>query len=511
MSALGSPDLEMTAEGNLALQSDQPGGRSVVPPFSEKFSVDEKLKLSHEYFKQTIYKFFREKTITPLSQLRTTPSFPTPYVLAQLASKAYEDYKRGETDAQYETRLALPDGWKLLTTASNSSKSNGYFGAAYWHPENQQVVIAHRGTKLTNLGAIFTDVVGVTFKHHVPQMGSASTFAHKVVEVLREFDQENGTKFEVFFTGHSLGGWLAQITTFTTKYFKAEGNTFLKINSIPQSYHPQTAAFDSPGCKDMLSQMTDKIDVGLEGRSIDLEHLDITSYLSAPNRINTCNEHLGRVYRIFPDLSDLGWLEKRTALYNLAAHNMKNIVETFDPNTGQIREDEQGNLKVRVVVDWPDTAGLSRGKEYKLFFKWAKDFNNYHPDITDQTLQIKGYHPLRYQTKTYDKRVSRLSVFCEKERKFLESYRLLRQLPEFFRPRELFSVMEDKQAQEQAEKLLQEFEIENDTIRCTHAGELQTLIPYVKRLLELFPQLGENTKGVLTPQQIGNNVYQFVT
>jgi hypothetical protein len=102
-------------------------------------------------------------------------------------------------------------------------------------------------------------------------------------------------------------------------------------------------------------------------------------------------------------------------------------------------------------------------------------------------------------------------VFCQQERQFLESYRLLRQLPAFFKPKELFSVMKDKQAQEQAEKLLQEFEIENDTIRCTNANELQALIPYVKRLLELFPQLGKNTKGVLTEEQIGNNVYQFVT
>jgi len=75
-------------------------------------------------------------------------------VLAQFVSKTHTDYKTGETDAQYETRLALPDGWKVLTTAFNGSKTNGYFGAAYWHPEHQQVVIAHRGTKLTNLGAL---------------------------------------------------------------------------------------------------------------------------------------------------------------------------------------------------------------------------------------------------------------------------------------------------------------------------------------------------------------------
>ena len=167
-------------------------------------------------------------------------------MLVQFASKVYTDYKTRESDAQYETRLALPDGWKLLTTASNGIKANGYFGAVYWHPELQQVVIAHRGTKLTNLGAQWTDIVGVMFKHHVPQMCSASTFAHKVVEVLQEVNKIKGVSFQLFFTGHSLGGWLAQITTFTTEYLKTEGNTFLKydirkiLSSPPSSFlHPR--------------------------------------------------------------------------------------------------------------------------------------------------------------------------------------------------------------------------------------------------------------------------------
>jgi len=107
------------------------GEQSDVPPFSEILIVHTKLKLSQEEFKQAIDSFFADKNITPLSQLRAAPAFPTPHVLAQFASKTYTDYKPGETDAQYETRLDLPDGWKLLTTASNVSKDNGYFGAAY--------------------------------------------------------------------------------------------------------------------------------------------------------------------------------------------------------------------------------------------------------------------------------------------------------------------------------------------------------------------------------------------
>jgi hypothetical protein len=198
MSTLESADLQNSAGENLAWQSDHPGGQSVLPPFSGKLSVDEKLKLSQENFKQSIDDSFKHKVITPLSQLTTTPAFPTPHVMAQFASKTYTVYKIGETDAQYETRLALPDGWKLLTTASNGSMNNGYFGAAYWHPDHQQVVIAHRGTDPAVLGAMWTDINDVVRNKSVRQMESASTSAHKFVEVLQEVKQEKGVSFQLF-------------------------------------------------------------------------------------------------------------------------------------------------------------------------------------------------------------------------------------------------------------------------------------------------------------------------
>ena len=355
-------------------------------------------------------------------------------MLAQFASKAYEDYKTEETDAQYETRLALPDGWKLLTTASNDSKTNGYFGAAYWHPEHQHVVIAHRGTDPTNVGAMWTDLKGVVCNNYVRQMESAGTFAHKVVEVLREVNRLKGISFQLFFTGHSLGGWLAQITTFTTKYLKIEENnlTFLKYDNVAQIYHSHTVVFESPGCKDMLTQMRDTFDVRHDGRSIDIEHLDITSYLSAPNRINTCKTRLGTVYRILIDWSDMGWWERKTVSYTKTTHSIDEIVKALDPENCQ--------LKVQVVVDWPIRTGL-REHEYNKFFEWASHLNNYHSDNKEVIFPLGSYCPLRYQTKTYDGRVSSLRVFGQQEQQFLENYRWLRQLPEFFRPEELFSVM----------------------------------------------------------------------
>jgi len=110
------------AEKNLQSFTNQPAEKGVLAPFSGKLSVDDNLKLSHEEFKQTIYDFFKDKNITPLSQLTAMPPFPTPHVLAQFASKTYRDQKARETDSEYETRLALPDSWKLLTTASNSKR-----------------------------------------------------------------------------------------------------------------------------------------------------------------------------------------------------------------------------------------------------------------------------------------------------------------------------------------------------------------------------------------------------
>jgi hypothetical protein len=42
---------------------------------------------------------------------------------------------------------------------------------------------------------------------------------------------------------------------------------------------------------------------------------------------------------------------------------MKKILQAFDPETGQVYEDEQNQLKEQVVIDWPISAGLKGGEE----------------------------------------------------------------------------------------------------------------------------------------------------
>jgi hypothetical protein len=118
---------------------------------------------------------------------------------------------------------------------------------------------------------------------------------------------------------------------------------------------------------------------------------------------------------------------------------------------------------------------------------------------------------MRYQTKIYDERIASLRTFSQHEQQFLQDYCRLLQLPERYKPKEIFSVMQDNQAQEQAKKILQGFEIGKDKIHCTDGSALQEMISYVKRLLQLFPQIKEKTKIALSSDVSRNDIYQLQT
>jgi hypothetical protein len=89
-------------------------------------------------------------------------------------------------------------------------------------------------------------------------------------------------------------------------------------------------------------------------------------------------------------LSKLGWLEKNITGYTKAAHSMDKIVEFFDPGIEKIYKDEQGNLKIPLVVDWPHNVGILTNKEYTRFIENVKDSHEYHADTTEKIFQKEG-------------------------------------------------------------------------------------------------------------------------
>jgi hypothetical protein len=269
-------------------------------------------------------------------------------------------------------------GWLAFTTEYLEVKGGIFLKKLKTQQGEQLVIIAVQDSQ----DVCLTQRTACTFKH-VKQ--SAGTFLKK-----RKRENDEPLASSTVQDSHDiLKVGLAQINPIIFQSIKDNAGTFLKerktetgeaptvstmqdSHDVTHSYHPHTVVFDSPGCKDILSQMTDKLDVRLHGRLINLQHLDITSYLSAPNIINTCNSHLGTAYRIFIDLSDMGWIEENTPFYNLATHSMDKIKQAFQPETGQVRNDDNGKLKIQEVADWPVIAGLMYGAELNDFFEMGK-------------------------------------------------------------------------------------------------------------------------------------------
>ncbi|KAJ6215343.1 hypothetical protein RDWZM_009843 [Blomia tropicalis] len=280
----------------------------IFPPISSKIKVDSDLTYTSDRYapvfnekdkvKQRIKSFLENRS--NVDQFQRETSYLFPYNMCKFSSIVYSDYK-DKTKANY---INLSDGWKFLTTAENTSKLNGYFGATFWNPEREQVVIAHRGTSPTNLGALWTDIQSIYRNKVASQISSAITFSHYVQRIFAEIDKEWGTHFKIFITGHSLGGWLAQICTFSVEYLTIidDDKTYF-VKSEEEGHHAHTVVFDSPGCKPMLQQLQREFDVRYDNvEKLPIDCLDITSYLSVPNRVNTCNPHVGKIYRMFTKL-----------------------------------------------------------------------------------------------------------------------------------------------------------------------------------------------------------------
>ncbi|KAI2801984.1 hypothetical protein BLOT_010175, partial [Blomia tropicalis] len=201
----------------------------IFPPYCEKIKVDLELRYPKDLFELNF-----DESKNELKQ----------YLKNDYNSKEKEKYELNEE--------GFPSGWELLTIASNPSLSNGYFGAAFWHPEREQVIIAHRSTKPTNVGSLWTDFKSVLKNDVSSQINSAVTFTHHVQQVFADIDSEGKTHFQMFITGHSLGAWLAQVCTFSMKYLTIVDKQKYFGKSMKEGYHAHTVVFDSPGCKTTL-------------------------------------------------------------------------------------------------------------------------------------------------------------------------------------------------------------------------------------------------------------------
>jgi len=248
----------------------------------------------------------------------------TNYEYALFSLDAYQDASDNVT---------LPSNWSVYKTSDDFGHSNGgYFGIAYINNTTNEVVISHRGTELSDLGDLFNDAqIGLGF---VPSQytNGAKPFEQSL--------QNELAGYQITHTGHSLGGVLAEIS----------------------AYQTQTSAvtFDSAGTKPLIENLIDG--------NISTPYADITTFNSAPNFVNSTNDHIGNIHRIFPEFDIQGTFNDETSygtfLLDYTAdnqHSMVNILNSFNPQTGDAYISSMVSNSL-----WPTGTGSSGA--YQSFF-----------------------------------------------------------------------------------------------------------------------------------------------
>ncbi|MEL6152849.1 MAG: Mbeg1-like protein, partial [Bacteroidota bacterium] len=212
---------------------------------------------------------------TTLLELQHSPS---PYECAILSAHAYkQDLQAGDPVLWIDPETQQPHplrGWTVLKVFSDEEECDlistafqqlglpyGYRGALYVHEKKKQLVLAHRGTELKNFSSIKTDARSIAQNI----IGGQERILPVLLEGALSTAQQK--QYSLTVTGHSLGGWLAQITAFIAK------------EQYPEA-HVKAITFDSPGARPMLEQINARIN------PTPLDMLDITNYLSSPNLIN---------------------------------------------------------------------------------------------------------------------------------------------------------------------------------------------------------------------------------
>ncbi|HJK87222.1 MAG TPA: hypothetical protein QKA08_05635 [Candidatus Megaira endosymbiont of Nemacystus decipiens] len=168
------------------------------------------------------------------------------------------------------------EGWQVQEVFKPEG-ADDYYGVLYVNNEKGYAVLAHRGTaiddslKLKNQ-SLKADLIEILNGNIGVQQMHCNEATHKVVNLVKPYNYHLST------TGHSLGAWLAELSVYYCH--QQDGMKQKNVKAI---------TFDSPGTKNQFENLdpnNDKQDFN------DTHNMYITTYLSAPNIVNSCNEHV---------------------------------------------------------------------------------------------------------------------------------------------------------------------------------------------------------------------------
>ncbi len=295
---------------------------------------------------------------------------PTDFVHGLLSSHSYQTSKiddkveftvdsesKEHVNVKYNHHL---ENWRV-EQVFQPDESDDHYSVLYFNDKDHHAVLAHRGTDIG--GSIISLLTGgfkgneslkadlIEILNHNIGVQQAASYAStkEALDIIRD-------KYEYYHfstTGHSLGAWLAELSL----YF-----CHMDFNC----HDVRAVTFDSPGTKDHLEVFKSNVDNPYT--KVNTSLFDIVTYLSAPNVVNICNQHIGKVYRIMPEIQykeilkrDLPWVIPQSlkiiiennkyyldSLLSVSGHSLNPMLDIFDPETGKPYSD-----KYSMVLDWP--------------------------------------------------------------------------------------------------------------------------------------------------------------
>ena len=233
-------------------------------------------------------------------------------------------------------------GWRVYRIINEST--SGYYGVIYMNEARKQIVLSHRGTAV--LGSMIEDVDGVLGGNITPFQLHLKNATKQTVDLIVK--SANYSDYALSFTGHSLGGWLADLSVSYCHQFFGYKNV-------------KAVTFDSPGSEFMInSNLEQNVIKGPNDVFRAAKDLDIVAYLSMPNVLNSINRHIGTVY-LLDNVNDkhvpVNFVEScLMTMYGVKhlskGHRLQEILPKFDPISGK-------PSRLQKALRWPSIT-LSR-------------------------------------------------------------------------------------------------------------------------------------------------------
>ena len=240
--------------------------------------------------------------------------FPKTNELVKFSNYVYQSYA-GKIDIKLDTH------WKLLYRVRGQKvlfKSfKGFYGELYFNTKNYYLQLVIKGTTPSNMGDVWSDIENILRKKEGGILDSAFTFGETVRKLINNFT----CKPMLLITGHSLGGFLAQLITYTITYCYVDIDGEVRSREEPtDDFGIYTIVFDSPAIYDHIRSIDARDPIKSE-RFI----LPIINFVADVNLINTnswIGKHLGIVL-VIKDFNCTGEASKRERAANLPLHLLK--------------------------------------------------------------------------------------------------------------------------------------------------------------------------------------------